>query len=217
MLPDTILSFPDAERLSWDECQLLVIPQLDTICGKFYETDIIHNNHIHFNINASIAEDTMFLYEYLLYCSSIRFISNVLYNYCKREQSATTRFHLDFANSISQLHQTQKKFFVRLLSRRQPQLFLQIMHSLAIYHFGLVTSYYIQSPACSIKVKMNICRQACKLYRQDYYQEVSSDKLSAYLQNWIKHYGYYFRNRHWFLYFLKMHVVTMVKRFRKLH
>lgn len=49
--------------------------------GKLYKNNIIKNNKIYFNTSLRIAEDTVFVQTYLLYCHTIAFQSGCPYHY----------------------------------------------------------------------------------------------------------------------------------------
>lgn len=62
--------------------------------AKLYRRSIILENNILFNTKATIAEDLMFLLEYLVFARKIVFQSVHNYGYITREQSLINTFHL---------------------------------------------------------------------------------------------------------------------------
>lgn len=73
-----------------------------SVCGTLFSTDIIQKNHIRFQEDLYLGEDTLFLWEYLMCCDRIRLIDYVGYNYIKRPQSLTTTYCDDWNDKINQ-------------------------------------------------------------------------------------------------------------------
>ncbi len=48
---------------------------------KMYKNEIVKKNNCRFNVRINLGEDTLFVYQYLKYVSSIRISSEALYNY----------------------------------------------------------------------------------------------------------------------------------------
>lgn len=61
--------------------EYLSSPHFSTPWGKFFKKDIIEVNKLRFIINIDSTEDTLFMYEYLLYVNSIRTKNDVIYYY----------------------------------------------------------------------------------------------------------------------------------------
>ncbi len=62
--------------------ELVEIPYyLDTPWCKLFKTEIIRNNRLCFNPKLKLSEDTLFCYQYLVQCRTIRIISEALYFY----------------------------------------------------------------------------------------------------------------------------------------
>lgn len=54
---------------------------LDTPWAKLFKREIILENNVLFNTSLRLSEDTLFTYEYLYFCNTVKIINNVLYIY----------------------------------------------------------------------------------------------------------------------------------------
>lgn len=54
---------------------------LRTVWGKLFRSDLIRNKDIKFNENIRVGEDSIFVYQYLVYCNSVQIIDKCEYNY----------------------------------------------------------------------------------------------------------------------------------------
>lgn len=86
---------------------------------KLFNTHIIKNNNITFNINISYGEDTIFTFEYLQYCNSVKIIPLSLYHYCHRNNSLSGKeydfnFWLNTASTLKDIRlEIYNKFEMR--------------------------------------------------------------------------------------------------------
>lgn len=75
------------------------------IWGKCFRTDIIKEHNINFDVNVSLAEDTLFVLEYVKYITSIKYLSDIGYHYIKYNTETLTK--IDF-NSDSTVNKFEK-------------------------------------------------------------------------------------------------------------
>ena len=68
--------------------------QLGVVWGFLFESKIIFNNNMRFDVNTSLSEDTIFLFEYLKEVKGIKFI-NEFYNYYQTNNSITKSKNID--------------------------------------------------------------------------------------------------------------------------
>lgn len=78
--------------------------------GSLLRTPIIQDNKIRFNTQLKLAEDQIFIYEYMNKCESLMRVSNCLYWYRANENSASRNQRTgDIKNSISALVKQRNK------------------------------------------------------------------------------------------------------------
>lgn len=61
------------------------------LADKLFRTDIIRDHAIAFECDIKINEDRLFVFEYTLHCKQVNYISEILYFYCMRSESATAK------------------------------------------------------------------------------------------------------------------------------
>ncbi len=66
---------------------------MGSVWNSIFRRDIILNNNIRFDKNIKIAEDTLFLTDYLLHCDSVMPFKKSIYNYNMRSGSATKKYN----------------------------------------------------------------------------------------------------------------------------
>lgn len=59
------------------------------IGGNIFKVEIIHQNALCFSEGVKLGEDQKFIYEYLLYCTRIKLVREIFYNYYINKESAT--------------------------------------------------------------------------------------------------------------------------------
>lgn len=96
--------------------------------GKIYRRDIIERNNIRFKESINIGEDTLFVLEYLLYCSKINVLSNSVYNY---KYAETGKYILTIEQSISYIDLFWKRY--KALSCNSKPLLKLIYH----FYYGI--------------------------------------------------------------------------------
>lgn len=65
-----------------------------SVCNKIFRTDIIMNNYVRFPIGIPIAEDVLFVHEYMKYCGGgCLYLANTLYYYRDNSRSAMHKYH----------------------------------------------------------------------------------------------------------------------------
>ena len=68
--------------------------------NKVFLNKIIKENNLKFKENISICEDLVFVMQYLLYCTKVNSIDNILYNYRIRKNSVSKKFSLNKFKSM---------------------------------------------------------------------------------------------------------------------
>lgn len=93
--------------------QIINGKMIGVVWGILFESKIIQQNKIKFDENTSLSEDTIFLFEYIKYFSSIIYI-NEFYNYYKSENSITSNKNLDKIkkNIIDSFYSTNKLDYI---------------------------------------------------------------------------------------------------------
>lgn len=61
------------------------------LVDKLFRADIIRDHTIAFECDIKINEDRLFVFEYTLHCKQVNYISEILYFYCTRSESATAK------------------------------------------------------------------------------------------------------------------------------
>lgn len=73
--------------------------------GKLFKKDIILKNNLSFNTNLAIGEDLYFNYNYLTFVKQCYFISDIVYRYFIRDNSAmTSKFNIKHIDSIKSIN-----------------------------------------------------------------------------------------------------------------
>ena len=85
--PDEIFLHNNFTRL-FNETRLYGFPW-----GRLYNTNIIRTNGIIFDKKISCGEDAIFMYEYILFCNNIKFISKTDYFYEQRTSTLSQRYN----------------------------------------------------------------------------------------------------------------------------
>lgn len=81
--------------------------------GKFFRRDIIEQHHIRFDERFRVGEDTLFVLQYLKFCTSIRILSASRYIYTLPETEHSTKYNLPINIALSYL----KTFEITYLSQ----------------------------------------------------------------------------------------------------
>ena len=94
---------------------------LTTICSKIFRTDIIQRQSLKFVPTLKRGEDTIFVYNYLAYCNSIKLISSVVYQYNFDATSIDEKYSLSakecinhISSKVSSIEKIEKRFNVKL-------------------------------------------------------------------------------------------------------
>lgn len=94
---------------------------LTTICCKMFRTNIILESSLKFDTSLKRGEDTIFVYNYLSYCNSIKLISNVVYQYNFDATSIDKKYSLNskecvnhICAKVSSIEKIEKRFNVKL-------------------------------------------------------------------------------------------------------
>lgn len=94
---------------------------LTTICSKIFRTDIIQRQSLKFFTTLKRGEDTIFVYNYLAYCNSIKLISSVVYQYNFDATSIDEKYSLSakecinhISSKVSSIEKIEKRFNVKL-------------------------------------------------------------------------------------------------------
>lgn len=63
-------------------------------CKKIFKADIIRKNNIRFNPDMKVSEDTAFILQYLMYCTTVRSINKVVYYYNNlRDNGSASKYY----------------------------------------------------------------------------------------------------------------------------
>ncbi len=94
---------------------------LTTICCKMFRTNIIQESSLKFDTSLKRGEDTIFVYNYLSYCNSIKLLSNVVYQYNFDATSIDKKYSLNskecvnhICAKVSSIEKIEKRFNVKL-------------------------------------------------------------------------------------------------------
>lgn len=94
---------------------------LTTICCKMFRTNIIQKSFLKFDTSLKRGEDTIFVYNYLSYCNSIKLLSNVVYQYNFDATSIDKKYSLNskecvnhICAKVSSIEKIEKRFNVKL-------------------------------------------------------------------------------------------------------
>lgn len=111
---------------------------LTTICCKMFRTNIIQESSLKFDTSLKRGEDTIFVYNYLSYCNSIKLISNVVYQYNFDATSIDEKYSLNAKECVnhicakmSSIKKIEKRFNVKLkkLSKLTHNTYLHLFYT----------------------------------------------------------------------------------------
>lgn len=99
-----ILHIPDKEIASVEYLRALFYEDemgyQGYLCNKLFDGAVLRQHRIQFCTDIHYNEDRLFLTEYLLYCDQVKLISDVVYHYCRHENSAQSKIHHQFKESM---------------------------------------------------------------------------------------------------------------------
>ncbi|WP_138205973.1 glycosyltransferase family 2 protein [Haloimpatiens lingqiaonensis] len=123
-------------------------------CGKLYKVSTIQNNKIHFPIELSFGEDTMFVYSYLRVCNSIVSIPNCYYSYMKwNYTSLSSTVREDKINIYLQLYDELKYLLEKFnITNKQDM----IEKKICVSAISCITELYDTNKNITKKLKRNI-------------------------------------------------------------
>lgn len=87
---------------------------MNSPCNKLFRFDIIRNYHLRFK-DIKTLEDVDLVFNYIKHCSSVRFISEPLYNYIHRPGTESRRVSTDIYDNYMILHQEMLDWFDKSL------------------------------------------------------------------------------------------------------
>ncbi len=87
---------------------------MNSPCNKLFRLEIIRNNNLRFK-NIKTLEDIDFVFNYIKHCSSVRFISEPLYNYIHRAGTESGRVATDIYDNYMILHREMLDWFDKSL------------------------------------------------------------------------------------------------------
>lgn len=64
-----------------------------SVCNKIFNRNTIINNNVYFDASIPLAEDVIFVAEYMKYCKGVKWIQNNLYYYRVNDESALHRYN----------------------------------------------------------------------------------------------------------------------------
>ncbi len=89
---------------------------MNSSCNKFFHTDIIRKNNLRFK-NIRVLEDIDFVFNYIKHCTSVKFISEPLYNYIHRTGTESGYVSTDIYDNYMILHQEMLDWFDKSLEQ----------------------------------------------------------------------------------------------------
>lgn len=135
--------------------------------GKLYKREIISNNNIFFNEQINHGEDAIFLFNYLLFCNSIRFINHNSYIYrFDRKESLTKRLNstdselLAFRNIQILCNKLEKWAFTSYLNKAENS---QLKWLQGFYIRRVLSSLYENRNDVNVYVRLR-CIKSLPLY-----------------------------------------------------
>ena len=111
--------------------------------NKMYKRNKLVDNKIYFNHRIAYAEDAIFVYQYLLYCDTVAFVSKPLYHYNIINSTACRKYHPNMYYFLQQRFESQKalidqKFGIDEIYQRQ------LLVHLAMYHLRESMRHYLR-------------------------------------------------------------------------
>lgn len=89
-----------------------------TVWGKLFDLRLIRKNHLSFITDLRLSEDSLFLLQYLSFCSSINCCRTFLYHYSRGSDSTVRSFNIttvdDYMNSLVKVR--------RFIKNKEPEL-----------------------------------------------------------------------------------------------
>lgn len=127
---------------------------LTTICCKMFRTNIIQESSLKFDTSLKRGEDTIFVYNYLSNCNSIKLISNVVYQYNFDATSIDEKYSLNAKEcvnhicfKISSIKKIENRFNVKLKELRK------LTHSTYLHLFYThLKSIYKEEKVSELKI-----------------------------------------------------------------
>ena len=97
-----------------DVLHLFEINRLNYACTKCFNGDIIRQHGLKFNTNLSLAEDTLFVVQYVQYCSHIAQLENTSYHYVRYAHETLGSGNLVSARTINRTEDANEQIYKQL-------------------------------------------------------------------------------------------------------
>lgn len=128
------------------------------VYGKRYKTQIIRNENVQFPIHQTTAEDAVFVFQYLLKCSSVTFVKKYDYFYYSNIESVSHTQNMDFLeNEIVALNSIKDFFRTENCSDYYRQWMLQRKKYIYNYYKNN-QSKFSDEENYAIKIKLEDCK-----------------------------------------------------------
>ena len=88
---------------------------LNYIWGKCFRADIIKEYNIKFDMNVSLAEDTLFVLEYIKHIKEIKYYPNIVYHYIKYDTQTLTKIDFNSDITINKYEKVNDKIYLTLI------------------------------------------------------------------------------------------------------
>ena len=179
-------------------------------CGRMFKSSIIHEINLQFNDKMSYGEDTDFVYRYLFHCHKIARIAQPLYNYFRRNTSATFKLNIDYYKSVYNEYDLKKKF-TDYLTNLDDKVKCEYMFHLCFNFLNRSLDYYFRRfPFFKLCLLYN---HIYSVYQEDFNLYFSDDYCNDSELKWIKSFKKFFDNDKIELYILYKYFILVKKKF----
>ncbi len=176
-----------------------VLEHFECCWGKLFKRTLIDNYKIWFDTNYKYGEDTDFVYRYLMHCNKVYRISKPLYNYYRREISASYKFNIDYYKTMINVFNLKYKFATQIINLPKENL-EQYLSKLTVKYYLRAIEYYSQN--CRINKRMEIYKNVVDFF-SSYLKQYNNEKLFTNDQKrWVKRYGHVLINKSVILYII---------------
>lgn len=176
-----------------------VLENFECSCGKLFKRSIIDNYELRFDTNYKYGEDTDFVYRYLMHCNKVCRISKPLYNYYRREISASYKFNIDYYKTMINVFTLKYKFATQIINLPNESL-EQYLSKLTVKYYLRAIEYYSQN--CRINKRIKIYKNVVDFFSSYLHHYNNVKLLTDDQKRWVKRYGRALMNKSVILYII---------------
>lgn len=146
-----------------EKIKLFQAGKLNYVCTKRFCADIIQQHKIRFDETLTLAEDTLFVVEYMRYCQSLVLMPDMGYHYVRYEHETLATGKLSSKLTIDRIEASNEKIY-RVLKNYESKEVYDVMQDRMghIYHDVLMD--VVQDPKCTYA----FCKM---LFRKKWFRE----------------------------------------------